>query len=159
MQILYLFFLVSRFGADLTEATRGKRKLYAIDPGLQFAFGPASSADEGQRLEDAVYLELRRRCLGDRRTGIGFYRTKEGFEVDFAVGDVEERSVSELYQVSAHAKETTTFTREVRALSAALDETGLSEGTLLVMSARDVPEPEDARIQVLDAWRWMLQLD
>ena len=155
----YLFFLVSRFGADLTEVTRGKRKLYAIDPGLQFAFGPASSADEGQRLEDAVYLELRRRCLGDRRTGIGFYRTKEGFEVDFAVGDVEERSVSELYQVSAHAEEATTFTREVRALSAALDETGLSEGTLLVMSARDVPEPEDARIQVQDAWRWMLQLD
>lgn len=155
----YLFFLVSRFGADLTEVTRGKRKLYAIDPGLQFAFGPASSADEGQRLEDAVYLELRRRCLGDRRTGIGFYRTKEGFEVDFAVGDADERSVSELYQVAAHAEETTTFTREVRALSAALDETGLSEGTLLVMSARDVPEPEDARIQVQDAWRWTLQLD
>lgn len=155
----YLFFLVSRFGADPTEAVRGKRKLYAIDPGLQFAFGLAPSADEGQRLEDAVYLELRRRCLGDRRTGIGFYRTKEGFEVDFAVGDADERSVSELYQVAAHGEEATTFTREVRALSAALDETGLSGGTLLVMSARDVPEPEDARIQVRDAWRWMLQLD
>lgn len=155
----YLFFLVSRFGADLTEAIRGKRKLYAIDPGLQFAFGLASSADEGQRLEDTVYLELRRCFMGDRRAGIGFYRTKEGFEVDFAVGDAEERSVSELYQVAVHAEEVPTLAREVRALSAALDETGLSEGTLLVMSARDVPEPEDARIRVRDAWRWMLQLD
>ena len=75
------------------------------------------------------------------------------------MGDVEDRSVSELYQVAAHAEEATTFAHEARALSAALDETGLSEGTLLVMSARDVPEPEDARIQVQDAWRWMLQLD
>lgn len=155
----YLFFLVSRFGADVVEAARGKRKLYAVDPGLQFAFGSPAASDDGQRLEDAVYLELRRRYAGDRRSGIGFYRTKEGYEVDFAVGDAEEKDVAALYQVSARIQDDSTLRREVRALSAALDETGLSTGTLLVLSARDIPEIADERIRVEDAWRWMLRLD
>lgn len=152
----YLFFLVSRFGATETEASQGKRKLYAIDPGLQFALGPASSADLGQRLEDAVYVELRRRLRGDPLSSIGFYRTAGGFEVDFCVGDADTREPSELYQVSARVRDEGTLRREVRALSQALDETGLGRGILIVLDAHEVPDPGDPRIRVIDAWRWML---
>lgn len=151
-----LFFLVSRFGADAHEASHGKRKLYAIDPGLQFAFGPSSSTDMGQRLEDAVYLELKRMSKGDRLTSIGFYQTKKGYEIDFAVGDEDSRRISSLYQVSIRIDDEKTFERETRALSEALDETGLDRGFLIVLDSSKAPTPEDGRIAIVEAWRWML---
>ena len=153
----YLFFLISRFGADMDESQRGKRKLYAIDPGIQFAFGPSSSLDLGQRLEDAVYIELRRRRGGDKLSSIGFYRTGSGYEVDFALGDEDAREITSLYQVSVDVDDPKTYTRETRALTEALDETGLPEGLLLVMDASGVPTPQDKRIHVVSAWEWMLK--
>ena len=105
----YLFFLVARLGADMAQAQMGKRKLYAIDPGLSFAMGPAGATDLGQRLETAVYLELRRRLHGDELSSIGFYQTPAGYEVDFAVGDAEGRVPRALYQVSAFVESPVTF--------------------------------------------------
>ena len=155
----YLFFLVARFGADMAQAQMGKRKLYAVDPGLSFAMGAAGSADLGQRLETAVYLELRRRLLGDRLSNIGFYQTPAGYEIDFVVGDEEERVPRFLYQVSASVEEPSTFQRECRALTDAMDATGLEQGELIVLDATSTPRPEDSRIRIVDAWRWMLGLE
>lgn len=155
----YLFFLVARFGADMAQAQMGKRKLYAVDPGLSFAMGPAGSADLGQRLETAVYLELRRRLLGDRLSNIGFYQTPAGYEIDFVVGDEEERVPRFLYQVSAFVEEPSTFHRECRALTDAMDATGLERGELIALDATSMPRPEDPRIHIVEAWRWMLGLE
>ncbi len=152
----YLFFLVARFGADMAQAQMGRRKLYAVDPGLSFAMGPSGSADLGQRLETAVYLELRRRLHGDRLLNIGFFQTPAGYEVDFAVGDAEDRTLRSLYQVSALVESPATFRRECRALTDAMDATGLERGSLIVLDAAALPQPGDSRIHVVDAWRWML---
>ena len=154
----YLFFLVSRFGADFAEAQRGRRKLYAVDPGLQTAMGPASSRDSGQALETAVYVELRRRLRGDPLSSIGFWRTASGYEVDFVVGDEVERVPRELYQVSLDVRDPATLARETRALTEALDETGLGDGWLIVGSAGLHSQVSDGRIHLVEAWRWLLGL-
>lgn len=155
----YLFFLVSRFGADFVESQRGKRKLYAIDPGLQLAMGSPSSKDAGQALETAVYLELRRRLKGDPSARIDFYRTASGFEVDFVMGDEIERSPSAAYQVSFDVGSSATLARETRALSETLDETGLEQGWLIVGRGKEGASADDDRIRIVEAWRWALGLD
>lgn len=155
----YLFFLVPRFGANFAEAQRGRRKLYAVDPGLQRAMGSAAAGDSGQALETAVYLELRRRLKGDPLSSIGFYRTASGYEVDFVVGDEDERAVREAYQVCFDAGDPATLERELRALCEALDETGLAAGRLIVGSGANVPQVADKRIVVTEAWRWMLGVE
>lgn len=152
----YLFFLVPRFGADFVEAQRGRRKLYAIDPGLQLAMGSGSSVDRVQALETSIYIELRRRLKGDPLSRIGFYRTSSGYEVDFVVGDEMEHSPRAAFQVSADVSDSATLARETRALSEALDETGLDRGFLIVGDGADDVVVEDERLRVIDAWRWML---
>ena len=61
---------------SLSQTTTSQPKIYAVDPGLALACGTAHASDEGQRLEDAVYLELRRRTVGMRRDTISSLRTK-----------------------------------------------------------------------------------
>ena len=60
----YLVFRMKDFSMSLKESTTSTSKIYAIDPGLAAASSMASARDDGQRLENAVYLELRRRTAG-----------------------------------------------------------------------------------------------
>ena len=106
--------------------------LYAIDPGLALANSRASFTDEGQRLENAVYLELRRRLVGMRKDEISSYKTKlHGFEIDFVVGDALAGNL-ELCQVSVSVENEKTLQRETRALWEAMEELHVSEAELIV---------------------------
>ncbi len=80
----------------MAEANR--KNIYAIDPGLAFAVAPAGVSDLGSRLEDTVYLELRRRIRGARDGAISYYVTQGGHEVDFVVGDPETEHAVQLVQ-------------------------------------------------------------
>lgn len=88
-----------------------------MDPGLAVANAKANTNNLGQRLEDAVYLELRRRGGGSRRETVCSYQTRgHGYEVDFVVGDALEREPYEFVQVSADVSDEATLERELRAL-------------------------------------------
>ena len=49
---------------------------HAVDPGLALVCAKAQTSDAGQRLEDAVYLELRRRMTPMRRDALSFRSLK-----------------------------------------------------------------------------------
>lgn len=155
----YLLFRMREFSVSLSERTTMTPKVYAVDPGLAVAVSGANVDDMGQRLEDAVYLELRRRTIGFRRDGISSYHTREhGYEVDFVVGDVLEGSAYELYQVTSNMDDEATRRRETRALWELMEEQGLSEGTIIVADGdeRDY-EREDGVIHQIPAWRWFMR--
>lgn len=100
----YLVFTVRELSRALSETSTAPQKVYAIDPGPALANSRASSTDEGQCLENAVYLELRRRLVGMRKDEISSYKTKlHGFEIDFVVGDALAGNL-ELCQVSVSVK-------------------------------------------------------
>lgn len=158
-QDAYLVFQVKERSFSLSERTTAMPKVYAIDPGLAVANARANVLDEGQALEDVVYLELRRRSAGLRREGIASLRTQgRGYEIDFAVGDLLDPCPVELYQVSARMNDDATFKREVRALEEALLELGLSRGTLIVGdgAATEWATQSGAVIEQVPAWRWLL---
>ena len=157
-QEAYLVFAVRELSFSLSESTTSQPKVYAVDPGLALAGGTAHALDEGQRLEDAVYLELRRRMTGMRRDAISSLRTKgHGYEVDFVVGDALSGELYDLYQVCADVGDSKTYERESRALWEALEESRLEEATLIVgIGPETVLENGGRRILQVPAWKWLL---
>jgi uncharacterized protein len=153
----FLLFSIPVFSRSLRVREANPRKVYAVDPGLAFAVAPAGVSNFGARLENAVYLELRRRLRGTRDGAISYYSTAAGHEVDFIVGDVETGQATRLLQVCADLSAANTREREVRALEAAMRETGLAEATIVTMyDAEDVSVAGGGVIHVVPAWAWML---
>ena len=155
----YLLFVVRERAYSLAESTNSTPKAYVVDPGLALASGRASTNDAGQRLEDAVYLELRRRAPGMRKEAITSLRTSaHGYEVDFALGDALDERPLGLFQVCASTADEGTLGRELRALWEALDEHGLEEGTLIAGDGPETTYEQGGRvIRQVPAWRWFLE--
>lgn len=154
----YLSFVVRERSYHLSESTNSIPKTYAIDPGLAAANSKAYTNDAGQRLEDAVYLELRRRNVGDRNEAITSLRTKEhGYEVDFAVGDALFGDRLSLYQVCVDANDARTLERELRALREAMAEHSAEEAVLIVAEGEAASYEHGGRVvRQVPAWRWLL---
>ena len=154
----YLLFQVKEFSRSLSETTTAQPKIYAIDPGLALANSRAGVSDRGQRLEDAVYLELRRQNPSAREGAISTLHTREhGYEIDFVVGDVLEGVPYRLIQVTERMDEPETVERETRALWEAMRESHLDEGLIVVGNGPEKTyESEAGRITQTPAWKWLL---
>lgn len=155
-QDAYMIATVRDRSRALSDATTAMPKVYAIDPGLAAASSPASTDDEGHRLETAVYLELRRRNPLLRKEGISSYRTEAGLEVDFCVGDFLEGEPLRFYQVATSLDNEKTRKRELRSLEEAMGERGIGESWLIVLEGvpEDV-ETESGAVHIRPAWQWL----
>lgn len=152
----FLLFTIPVFDRSLRVREANPKKLYAIDPGLAFAVAPAGVSNLGARLENSIYLELRRRLRGTRNSAISYYSTAANNEVDFIVGDPETGHATQLLQVCADMSKTGTREREVRALADAMKETGLRESTIVTMHDSEDVTVDSGVIHVVPAWAWML---
>ncbi|MGB4592179.1 MAG: ATP-binding protein [Coriobacteriia bacterium] len=152
----FLLFTIPVFDRSLRVREANPKKVYAIDPGLAFAVSPAGVSNLGARLENSVYLELRRRLRGTRDGAISYYSTAASNEVDFIVGDPETGHATQLLQVCADMLKTGTREREVRALVDAMKETGLRESTIVTMHDSEDVTVDSGVIHVVPAWAWML---
>lgn len=159
LQDAYLAFAMRERTYSLAESTNAAVKAYAIDPGLALANARANTNDRGQRLENAVYLELRRRAIGMRKDAIASLRTKNrGYEVDFVLGDALDEAPFELFQVCDSVDDPATLKRELRALWEVMDEQGVREGTLIVGEGGDEAyEQGSCTVRQIPAWKWMLE--
>ena len=157
----YLLFEVREFSRSLSETTTAQPKVYAIDPGLALANSRAGVSDRGQRLENAVYLELRRQNPSAREGTISTLHTREhGYEIDFVTGDVLDGDPCQLIQVTDRMDEPETVERETRALWEAMRESHLDKGLIIVGDGPSATyESEVGRITQVPAWKWLLSGD
>lgn len=139
------------------SATTSQWKMYAVDPGLFRAMSPAPTQDVGQALETAVYLDLRRRLRAMRNGTISCYKTSDGLEVDFVVGDAAGLMPYELVQASVSLADERTRKREVRALVQACRELGLDSGTIVTLYEEEQFVEEGVGVDVVPAWKWILR--
>lgn len=154
----FLLFSIPVFNRSLRVREANPKKVYAIDPGLAFAVSPVGASNLGARLENSVYLELRRRQRGTREGAISYYSTAAGAEVDFIVGEPETDHATQLLQVCADMSKAGTREREIRALVDAMAETGLRESTILTMHHSEDIAVDGGVIHVVPAWAWMLEV-
>ncbi len=132
---------------EAVKATNPK-KLYVADHALATASASFLSDNIGAKLENIVFLHIR------RKTGkVFYYKTKSGYEVDFAYGD---DFAIKLVQVSANIENEETFSREKRSLIEAMDELSLSESTIVTLGEENEVEIENKIIRIIPAWKYLL---
>lgn len=166
----HLLFKVGDFTRSIRDNPKTPYKVYSVDPGLSLAVAPASHLDLGQRLETAVFIELKRRFGGNRTNTIASYSAGNCPEVDFIVGDETSGEPYQLIQVAAQTGLDRSevvdfgdralgekFRSEVGNLSAAMGNTGLSHGTLISLREEGSITVPTGTIDVVPAWKWFLQ--
>lgn len=166
----HLLFKVGDFTLSIKDNPRSSSKVYAVDPGLSLAVAPANHMDIGQRLETAVFVELKRRYGGNRSNTIATYSAANCPEVDFVVGDKATGEPYQLIQVAAQTGlDATTvtdfaeqnlsakFRSEIGNLDAAMRNAGLARGTLISLEVEGLVTVPAGTIEVVPAWKWCLR--
>lgn len=126
------------------------RKVYPIDTGLAQAYWHRPERNRGWLLETLVFLDLRRRGLE-----LSYFRSQQGYEVDFLVRGTE--MPPQAIQVSEQLTDPKTREREVRALEAVMHERTLPEATLVTLDEETRITTSSGPVHVVPAWRWLLR--
>jgi predicted AAA+ superfamily ATPase len=157
LQDSFLLFFVPLFSSNLQKVKVNPQKVYAVDPGMAAAMLLANQTNLDQRLEEVVYLELRRRHPHLREGGISYYLTRDKNEIDFILGDRLLETPEALYQVSVSLKDKKTRAHELEPLETAMRETGLKEASVITAYERETIKTEAGKIEVFPAWEWLLK--
>lgn len=143
----HLLFTVDAFSYSVKQKIKSPKKIYAIDAGLAGSVSLRSSDDTGRHLENAVFLELKR-----RGKELFFYKTKSGNEVDFICR--EGRTVTDLIQVATELQAEKTKKRELKGLFKAMEETGVTKGTIVTYEDEETIEENSKTVTVIPAYKF-----
>ncbi len=145
----YLVFQLEPFSFKIKEQVKQPRKVYCIDTGLISALIPKTTIDHGRIMENAVFLELKRRGKEV------FYYSDPSFEVDFLVK--EGKKIAQLIQVCRSLNDGETKKREIKALLRV--GRSLQCRRLLVVTSDQEGEEKAGgeKIQILPLWKWLLE--
>lgn len=138
----YLILSLSRFSASFKQRAISPKKYYAIDNGLRRVNSPQSQEDLGHRLENAVFLALRREgraCHYAAETGL--------WECDF---------VTDTHAIQVCAELTpSNLGRELAGLAGAAKLPGRRACQILTLDQRESLTEGGSRVEVLPAWEWL----
>lgn len=149
----HLVHTVSLWTASAARRQSNPRKAYPVDPALSRTAAFAKPDDVGHRLENLVYLELRRRGFVE----LGYLDTSQGFEVDFCGRDA--KGNLRLVQVCARLSDPPTRHRELRALDAGMTELGVDHATLVTLYDEETVRRASGTVRVVPAWHWLLEAE
>lgn len=139
----FLFYPAERYDVLGKQLLKANRKLYIADLGLRRYLIPRHHYDLGASIENAVYLELLRRCAVVNIGNVG--RT----EVDFVT---RKGDLLHYYQVTASLIDPSTFEREFAPLKAIQDN---YPKTILTMDPYSAGNYDG--IEVVHVLDWLLQ--
>ena len=122
---------------------------YIIDRNLEYLKKEFNFSNNfGQKLENAVYVELRR-----REKEIFYFHDKG--ECDFVIR--EGKDIVAAYQVTVSLKDEKTRKREEDGLKAAMDAFGLREGYIITKDETEERKLSDGRVvHVVPFYRWII---
>ena len=138
----YLLFALPKFSSSFKKRVVTPNKYYAIDNGLRRANSPQMTPDLGQRLENAVFLALRR-----VKEQVSYGGEKDLWECDFI-------TTSHAIQVRANLTEYNQQ-REVNGIVQALALPGRRQPVILTLDQRDRIATGGTTIEVVPAWEWL----
>ncbi len=145
----YLGFIVEPFSYKVKARISLPKKFYSIDPTLVESVLKVANRDLGKKLENIIYLELRRRKYEI------YYLYQNNYEVDFAL--VRGRTLMELIQVTWDISDNSTYLREVSSLIKAAKEFKVSNLTIISFESNEDKILKDGfEINILPAWKWLL---
>jgi predicted AAA+ superfamily ATPase len=148
MEEAYMLCMLSKYDFSLKKQHVSNKKLYAIDNGLRNIVAFSFSGDSGRLLENAVFIELKRRNNGNE---LYFHRDKR--ECDFIV-----RSGASIVQVVQVCEQLTPENRqrEVDGLLEALERYKLPRGAIITKDTELTEKHGKKHVDVVPAWKWFL---
>lgn len=145
LETSYLLFFVPKFSYSLKKQDINPRKVYAIDTGLVRANSLSFSEDIGQRFENLVYLNLRRKS--DE-----IYYFSEKNECDFVA--FENGKITGCIQ-ACYELNNDNLQREINGLSEALDFFNLQEGVIVTRNQKDTITQNGKTLNVVTSWEFL----
>lgn len=144
----WLFFVINKYAFSIKEQQIAAKKIYCIDTGLVKSVGFSFSDNEGKSMENAVFLQLKRKYQD-----IYYYKTKQDYEVDFYL---PKKKI--LIQVSKHFDIQDLDDRETRALLVAAKEQNQSF-ELIIVTQRDKFDLKQGTflIKIIPLYEWLLK--
>lgn len=143
----YLAFELYKYDFSLKKQIASSKKIYVIDNGMRNNVAFYFSEDRGRLLENAVFLELKRK-------GREIYYYKEKNECDFIVK--EKDKIVEAIQVSQKINNNNEK-REIEGLLGAMEKFNLKKGLLLTESGEGERKIGKRKIKILPVWTWLLE--
>lgn len=148
----YLFFYLRQYSYSYKEHIKTKSKAYCIDTGLACAAGFQFSRNHGRILENAVFIELKR-----RNSDIYYHKgAKTGVECDFLIK--EGMHLTNAIQVTESLANPKTQKRKINGLVDAAQQYGLEDGLILTDNEYDEIVQDGICIHVRPIWFWMLSV-
>ncbi len=152
----YLLYSVEIFSMNTAVRATNPKKIYCADHALALSVTDRLTPDKGKILENIVFIHLRHET-----DQIYYGKTKSGKEIDFITVSrtetVEDRMAVSLYQVCYEMGETETRERETTALWEAMEEYGIDSSVIITSNTEESLERGAYRIEVVPAWRFLLE--
>ncbi len=147
----YFLFTVQLFDASAARRDSNPKRIYCIDHAMVTSVASGVLVNSGHLLENLVFTALRRLY-----PEIYYYKTKTGREVDFIVPTSGKTRV--LIQACESLADAQTRKRELTALSEAMAELKIKTGTIVTRSGDEQIRADAGTINVIPAWRFLLDL-
>lgn len=143
LQDAYLLSAVPKWSPSFQKRVVAPTKYYAVDNGLRRANSPSLQPDLGHRLENLVFSTLR--AAGE---AVHYDGERDLWECDFVTPSL---AVQVCARLEPHNRE-----REVRGLVHAVSRRRSARALLLTIEQEDRLVVDGVEVQVLPAWRWLL---
>lgn len=148
VQNIYLALTLQKYDNSLINKELGEKKIYSIDIGLNNATEFRFSDDIGKSLENAIFLELKR-----KEFDIYYYRTSKS-ECDFLVFD--KNTISDIIQVTFDMSDENTKSREIKGLIEACKNFDLKIGTIITFDNEDELIENGIKIKIIPFYKWSI---
>ena len=148
VQNIYLALTLQKYDNSLINKELGEKKIYSIDIGLNNATEFRFSDDIGKSLENAVFLELKR-----KEFDIYYYRTSKS-ECDFLVFD--KNTISDVIQVTFDMSDENTKSKEIKGLIEACKNFDLKSGTIITFDSEDELIENGIKIKIIPFYKWSI---
>ncbi len=147
IQRTYMIFQLLKYAPSVKVQMLSPKKIYFIDNAIINKIGFNSTDNQGVKLENMVFIELKRR-------GYDLFYHADKKECDFVVR--QGVKIAQAYQVTVSMADGNTRKREIEGLQAAMQAYGLTEGFIITMEEKEDVVIGGHTIHVLPAWEWML---
>jgi uncharacterized protein len=144
----YLYFMINKYSPSIKKQIVNDKKIYAIDTGLVHSTSFHFSENKGWILENAVFLELKRRYKQ-----IFYFQEKK--ECDFIIKSG--RNITHAFQVTNNLLNPSTKKREIDGLIAAMNTFNLSQGNIITLDTEETIKKDNKKICIIPYWKWLLE--
>jgi uncharacterized protein len=141
----YLIEFLPQFSRSPKAQIRNPKKVYAIDTGFIDVVSTSSSEDYGRKLENLVYIHLRRKF-----SEIYYFHGKG--ECDFIVKDRE--VITQAIQVCYYINDDN-FNREYNGLLEAMKAFNLTSGILVTLDQKETIEKDGLTIELVPGYEFL----